>query len=91
MSVWRRDRPIALRGAGLGVTATLAIACASLAGACGSERDMPDSVEMPDTMEVKRALDDPAAGDAMLDTMPGGEMVRGDSAASRRLLRDKMP
>jgi hypothetical protein len=58
---------------------------------CGSERDMPDSVEMPDTMEVKRALEDPAAGDAMLDTMPGGEMVRGDSAAARRLLRDKMP
>jgi hypothetical protein len=52
---------------------------------------MPDSVEMPDTMEVKRALEDPSARDAMLDTMPGGEMARGDTAASHRLLRDKMP
>ena len=37
---------------------------------------MPEQVEMPDTMEVMRAMQDPAARDAMLDTMPGGEMAR---------------
>ena len=37
---------------------------------------MPEQVEMPDTMEVMRAIQDPAARDAMLDTMPGGEMAR---------------
>lgn len=67
------------------------VGVAASATSCGSERDMPDSVEMPDSMEVRRALEDPAAGDAMLDTMPGGEMARGDTAAARRLLRDKMP
>ena len=37
---------------------------------------MPEQLEMPDTMEVMRAMQDPAARDAMLDTMPGGEMAR---------------
>ena len=34
-------------------------------------------------------MQDPAARDAMLDTMPGGEMARGDSAAEMRLLDSK--
>jgi hypothetical protein len=58
--------------------------------ACDRERDMPDRAEMPDSMPVMRALEDPAAADSMLDTLPGGEMVRGDSSAAARLLRDKM-
>ena len=33
-------------------------------------RVRPEQVEMPDTMEVMRAMQDPAARDAMLDTMP---------------------
>ncbi len=57
--------------------------------ACGREGEMPEQVEMPDTMEVMRAMQDPAARDAMLDTMPGGEMARGDSATEMRLLDRK--
>lgn len=59
--------------------------------ACASESEMADTVEMPDTLQMRRAIGDPAARDSMLDTLPGGEMVRGDSAAEMRLLRDKMP
>ena len=66
------------------------IALALALAACGRERDMPDHVEMPDTMPVVRAMHDPAARDSMLDTMPGGEMARGDSAAAMRLLKRKM-
>ena len=65
------------------------LALALLAG-CGSERPMADRVEMPDSMPVMRAMEDDEARDSMLDTMPGGEMVRGDSAAEMQLLKDKM-
>lgn len=58
--------------------------------ACGHEQDMPERMEMPDTMPVMRALENPSARDSMLDSMPGGEMVRGDSAAAMRLLKKKM-
>ncbi len=68
----------------------LALCMALALAACGRERDMPDHVEMPDTMPVVRAMHDPAARDSMLDTMPGGEMARGDSAAAMRLLKRKM-
>ena len=57
--------------------------------ACGREGEMPEQLEMPDTMEVMRAMQDPAARDALLDTMPGGEMARGDAAAEMRLLDRK--
>ena len=33
---------------------------------------------------------DGSARDRMLDTMPGGEMARGDSAVSMQLLKKKM-
>ena len=68
-------------GLGLGIVLMLA--------ACGREGDMPEHVEMPDTMQVMRAMHDAAARDSMLDTMPGGEMARGDSAAEMRLLDRK--
>jgi len=45
---------------------------------------------MKDSMPVVRAMHDTAARDSMLDTMPGGKMVRGDSAASMKLLKKKM-
>ena len=57
--------------------------------ACGMERDMPERAEMPDTADITRAMHDPAMRDSMLDTMPGGEMARGDSAAAMKLLEMK--
>jgi len=60
-----------------------------LALACGRERDMPERLEMPDTMPIMRAMQDAGARDSMMDTLPGGEMARGDSAASMELLRRK--
>ena len=67
----------------------LAIAAAA-SPACGRDRDMPERAEMADSMPVKRAMGNKAAADSMLDTMPGGEMARGDSAAQARLLKKKM-
>ncbi len=52
---------------------------------------MAESMDMPDTMAVQRALHEPARRDALLDTMPGGEMAIGDSAVEMELLKDKMP
>jgi hypothetical protein len=60
------------------------------ATACGRERDMPERVEMPDSAAVMRALTSKPAMDSMLDTIPGGEMARGDSVAAARLLKKKM-
>ncbi len=51
---------------------------------------MAEQVEMPDTMPVVRAMEDAAARDSMLDTIPGGEMARGDSASAMRLLKKTM-
>jgi hypothetical protein len=68
-------------------SATLAV-CVAIG--CGGEREMRDSHEMPDTMEVIRAMHDASERDALLDTMPGGEMVRGDSAAEMELLEKKV-
>ena len=65
------------------------IALASLLVACGRARDMPEKVEMADSMPVMRAMKDMKAADSMLDTMPGGEMARGDSAAAMKLLKKK--
>jgi hypothetical protein len=66
------------------------LALALAAAGCPRQRDMADEVEMPDTMPVVRAMHDPAARDSMLDTIPGGEMARGDSAAEMKTLRKKM-
>lgn len=57
-----------------------------VAGACDSERDMPERLELLDTMTVMRAMADEAVSDSLMDVMPGGEMARGDSAAVRELL-----
>jgi hypothetical protein len=66
------------------------LAAALLLTACGRERDMPERVEMPDSTAVMRALTSEAAMDSMLDTIPGGEMARGDSTAASALLKKKM-
>ncbi len=63
---------------------------ATFALSCGNEREMRDSLEMIDTTEVMRAMRDAASRDALLDTMPGGEMARGDSTAAMTLLKKKM-
>lgn len=56
---------------------------------CGRERDMAEDMEMPDSMPVVRAMHDRDMRDSLLDVMPGGEMVRGDSAAAMKLLDEK--
>lgn len=66
-----------------------AVLLAVFAG-CGRDRDMPETVEMPDSMPIMRALESAPARDSMLDTLPGGEMARGDSVAATRLLQDKI-
>ncbi len=71
------------------ISIVLAFAVLWIAG-CKKEREMAESMEMPDTMVVKRAMEDAAARDALLDTMPGGEMARGDSTAEMKLLKKKM-
>jgi hypothetical protein len=60
-----------------------------MALACGRERDMPERLEMPDTMPIVRAMQDAEMRDSMMDTIPGGEMARGDPTASMELLRRK--
>jgi len=68
----------------------LALVVLVLSAGCGHERDMPERASMPDSMPIVRAMRSPAVADSMLDTMPGGEMVRGDSAAAMKLLKTKM-
>ncbi len=63
---------------------------ATSALSCGKEREMPDSLEMIDTTEVMRAMQDKASRDPLLDTMLGGEMARGDSTAAMKPLEEKM-
>jgi hypothetical protein len=77
--VWRGLTIAALAAVLLGTSAT-----------CVRDREMPETVEMPDSMPIMRALERAPARDSMLDTMPGGEMARGDSTAATRLLRDKI-
>jgi hypothetical protein len=71
------------------LSTALALASLALIG-CGREREMANDVEMPDSMPIMRALEDDGARDSMLDTMPGGEMARGDSLAEMKLLKKKM-
>jgi hypothetical protein len=65
------------------------LAAVAFAAWCGSERDMPERLEMPDTMDVIRAMEDELARDSLMDVMPGGEMARGDSTAAMELLERK--
>ena len=82
------------RGLSVARQALVWAALTALAGltiaSCERERDMPESMQLADTMAVVEAMHDDSARDALLDTMPGGEMARGDSAAEMRLLKEKM-
>lgn len=64
------------------------VAGAVLAAACSKNRPMADRVEMPhaDSAMVTNAM----KADSMLDTMPGGEMARGNDSAAMRLMKGKM-
>lgn len=70
-------------------TAIALLMMSSLTG-CRRDKDMAEHVEMPDTTPLMRAIENDAARDSMLDTLPGGEMARGDSAMEMMLLKDKM-
>lgn len=74
-----------------GLVYAMLLASSALIPSCSGDRRMADTAEMPDSMEVLRAIEDPDARAALLDTMPGGEMVEGNSAAESNLLHDKMP
>jgi hypothetical protein len=51
---------------------------------------MPEHVDLSDSTQVRRAMENRRAADSMLDSMPGGKMARGDSAATMQLLKKKM-
>ena len=63
------------------------VALALFAAACGKNRPMADKAEMPSRDST--AMMSPARMDSMLDTMPGGEMVRGSDSATMKLLKKK--
>jgi hypothetical protein len=48
---------------------------------------MVDREEAP---PADSALMHPMKADSMLDTMPGGEMARGNDSAAKRLIKKKM-
>ncbi len=56
--------------------------------ACRENRPMADQVDMPEADSTM--MSDMIRADSMLDTMPGGEMVRGSDSATTRLLKKKM-
>ena len=73
-----------------GLVPTFGIALAVGLVGCTRDRPSAERMEMPDSMPVLRALQNDSMRDEMLDTMPGGEMARGDSAAAIQLLKKKM-
>lgn len=79
-----QGRGLPTRQRGLVLAGSLALALA----ACRQNRPMADRVEM-ETMDTAM-MADPMRADSMLDTMPGGEMVRGNDSAATRLLKKKM-
>lgn len=65
------------------------LALLALAGlACRENRPMADRVELP-RVDSAMMTDMPKL-DSMLDTMPGGEMARGNDSAALRLIKKKM-
>jgi len=64
-----------------------AVALAVLLAACRENRPTADRMEIPATDSMM--VTDPMKADSMLDTMPGGEMVRGNDSAAMRFVRSK--
>jgi len=66
-----------------------ALICALvLATSCRENREMADRVELP--VMDSTLIREPMKLDSMLDTLPGGEMVRGNDSAAIRLIKKKM-
>jgi hypothetical protein len=63
------------------------LVAALAAAACQKNRPMADREEHP---PADSALMNPMKADSMLDTMPGGEMARGNDSATKRLIKKKM-
>lgn len=53
------------------------------------DSDMPERLELANTMNVVRAMEDEAMRDSLMDVISGGEMARGNSAAAMELLERK--
>jgi len=64
------------------------LALALAVPACRKTPPMADKVEMPHPDST--VLESPARMDSMLDTMPGGLMVKGNDSAARKLIKKKM-
>jgi hypothetical protein len=56
--------------------------------ACRENRPTADRTVMPPADSTM--IRDPMKADSMLDTMPGGEMARGNDSAAMRLIKKKM-
>ena len=65
-----------------------ALILVALLPACQRNRPMADQVEMPHPDSAMVA--NPMKVDSMLDTMPGGEMARGNDSAAMRLVKKKL-
>lgn len=66
-----------------------ALILVAVLAACQRNRPMADQVEMPRMDSAMVA--NPMKADSLLDTMPGGEMARGNDSAAMRLVKKKMP
>ena len=64
------------------------VALALLVAACRHNRPMANKVEVQHMDST--VLTNSARMDSMLDTMPGGAMVKGNDSAAHRLLKKKM-
>jgi hypothetical protein len=64
------------------------VVLALVGAACRQSRPMANQVELPHLDST--VLSNPARMDSLLDTMPGGGMVKGNDSAAHRLLRKKM-
>jgi hypothetical protein len=69
------------------VRGRLIVAFLLMLPACRENRPTADRAEAP---PADSALLNPMKADSMLDTMPGGEMARGNDSAARRLIKKKM-
>ena len=68
------------------VRRNLILVAALVAAGCQKNRPMADREEHP---PADSALMNPMKADSMLDTMPGGEMARGNDSAAMRMIRKK--
>jgi hypothetical protein len=70
---------------------SLTLVVVSAALACRENRNMADRAVMPPPSAASDStmIKNPMKADSMLDTMPGGEMARGNDSATMHLLKKK--